>query len=149
MKPLPILALFATLASAQYACAQYLGPKTVYILPMARGLDQYLAQALTNGHVLQVVADPKLAEVVMTDNIGPSFEQTMKDILPPPSDAKKSDDNNTHPGFRSTLARGTVFLVDVKSHHVLWSDYRQPPNSNSISNLNREAGQIVKKLLGQ
>ena len=133
MKRLPILALFATLAGAEYASAQYLGPKTVYILPMARGLDQYLAQALTSGHVLQVVADPKLAEVVMTDNIGPSFEQTMKELLPPPADAKKSDDNNTHGAFRSSMPRGTVFLVDAKSRKVLWSDYREPPNSNSAS----------------
>jgi hypothetical protein len=149
MKPLPILALFASLAGAQYAAAQYLGPKTVYILPMAGGLDQYLAQALTNGHVLQVVADPKLAEVVMTDNIGPSFEQTMKEILPPPADSKKSDDNNTHSAFRSTVARGTFFLVDAKSRKVVWSDYREPPSSNSASSLNREAAQIIKKLLGQ
>ena len=142
MKPLPILALFATLA-----CAQYAGPKTVYILPMAAGLDQYLAQALTRDHVLQVVADPKTAEVVMTDSIGQGFEQKMKEILP--ADPKKSDDSGTHAAFRSTKARGTIFLVDAKSRQVLWSNYQKPPSENSDRSLNREADQIVKKLAGK
>jgi len=142
MKPLPILALFATLA-----CAQYAGPKTVYILPMAAGLDQYLAQALTRDHVLQVVADPKTAEVVMTDNIGQSFEQKMKEILP--ADSKKSDNSAVHPSFQSSRSRGTVFLVDAKTRQVLWSNHQKPPSSNTDKSLNREADQIVKKLAGK
>jgi hypothetical protein len=142
MKPLPILALFATLA-----CAQYAGPKTVYILPMAAGLDQYLAQALTRDHVLQVVVDPRAAEVVMTDSIGQPFEQKMKEILP--ADPKKADDSATHGAFRSSRARGTIFLVDAKSRQVLWSNYQKPPSLNSDRNLNREADQIVKKLAGK
>ena len=141
MKPLPILALFATLA-----CAQYAGPKTVYILPMAAGLDQYLAQALTRDHVLQVVADPKAAEVVMTDSLGQQFEQKMKEILPPPADSKKQDDNAAHASFRSTKAKGTIFLVDAKSRRVLWSDYQKPANSTSDRDLNRQADRIVRKL---
>ncbi|MDP9052851.1 MAG: hypothetical protein M3N93_00890 [Acidobacteriota bacterium] len=139
MKPLPILALFATLA-----CGQYAGPQTVYILPMAAGLDQYLAQALTRGHILQVVADPKAAEVVMTDSLGQGFEQKMKEILPS-ADTKKSDDF-FHNTFRSTKARGTIFLVDAKSRQVLWSDHQKPPSSNSDRNLNREAERIARKL---
>jgi hypothetical protein len=115
---------------------------------MAAGLDQYLAQALTRDHVLQVVADPKAAEVVMTDTLGQSFEQRMKEIMPL-SDSKKSDDSATHGAFRSTRARGTIFLVDAKSRQVLWSNYQKPPSLNSDRNLNREAGEIVKKLAGK
>src|ERR1700733_2537259 len=100
MKYFPVLALFATLA-----CAQYTGPKTVYILPMAAGLDQYLAQWLTKDHVLQVVADPKTAEVVMTDRLGDAFEQRMKQIHP--DSDKKSDDAPLHT-FRSTKPQGTI-----------------------------------------
>src|ERR1700722_4120618 len=111
MKALPVLALFTTLAGAQYA-----GPKTVYILPMAAGLDQYVAQWLTKDHVMQVVADPKTAEVVMTDRLGEAFEQKLKQIRP--DDDKKSDDT-AHNTFRSTRPRGTIFLVDAKTRQVL------------------------------
>src|ERR1700689_1747094 len=131
MKSFPILTLFATLAIAQYA-----GPKTVYILPMAAGLDQYLAQWLTKDHIMQVVADPKTADVVMTDRLGEAFEQKMKEIRP--TDEKKAADN-TRNTFRSTKARGTVFLVDAKTRQVLWSNYQKPPRSNSDGDLNREA----------
>jgi hypothetical protein len=145
MKSFPMLAqmlaLFATLASAQYA-----GPKTVYILPMAAGLDQYLAQWLTQDHLMQVVADPKTAEVVMTDRLGEAFEQKMKQIHP---DADKKSDDTAHNTFRSTRPRGTIFLVDAKTRQVLWSDYQKPPRSNSDGDLNRAAEQIAKKLSGK
>jgi hypothetical protein len=140
MKCFPVLTVFATLAFAQYA-----GPRTVYILPMAAGLDQYLAQWLTQDHVMQVVADPKIAEVIMTDRLGEAFEQQLKAIRP---DDKKSDDN-TRNTFRSTRARGTIFLVDAKSRRVLWSDYQKPPPSDSDSDMNRTAEQITKKLSGK
>jgi hypothetical protein len=140
MKCFPILALFAVLASAQYT-----GPKTVYILPMAAGLDQYLAQWLTKDHVMQVVADPKTAEVFMTDRLGEAFEQKMKQIRP---DSDKKSDDTAQNTFRSTQARGTIFLVDAKSRQVLWSDYQKPPRSNSDSDLNRAAERIAQKLSG-
>jgi hypothetical protein len=140
MKRLTIAALFATLT-----CAQYAGPKTVYILPMAAGLDQYVAQWLTKDHIMQVVADPKNAEVFMTDRIGEAFEQTMKHMHP--DSDKKSDEMVSHT-FHSTKAHGTIFLVDAKSRQVLWSDYQKPPRSNSDSDLNRTAEEIARKLSG-
>jgi hypothetical protein len=143
MKISPALALFATLAFAQYA-----GPKTVYILPMAAGLDQYLAQWLTKDHLMQVVADPKTADVVMTDRLGEGFEQRMKQLRPADekkTDEKKTDDSSRN-AFRSTRARGTIFLVDAKSRQVLWSDYQKPPRSNSAGDLNHAAERIAKKL---
>src|SRR6185312_3771205 len=123
MKWLPAAAIFATCAFAQYA-----GPKTVYILPMSSGLDQYLAQRLTRDHILQVTTDPKAAEVFMTDRLGQSFEQKLKEMRPAetPKDDKKTDDTTTRNAFRTTAARGTVFLVDAKSRAVLWSDYETP-----------------------
>jgi hypothetical protein len=141
MKALPVLALFTTLAGAQYA-----GPKTVYILPMAAGLDQYVAQWLTKDHVMQVVADPKTAEVVMTDRLGEAFEQKLKQILPESDKKDKKSDETVSHAFHSTKPQGTIFLVDAKSHQVLWSDYQKPPRSNSDGDLNRAAEQIAKKL---
>ena len=127
---------------------QYAGPKTVYILPMSAGLDQYVAQALTREHVMQVVTDPKAAEVVMTDTVGQPFEQKLKELLPPADKDKKADES-FHNNFRSSHARGTIFLVDAKSRQVLWSEYQKPPRSNSDHDLNRAAEQIVKKLSGK
>jgi len=138
---LTIPAFFATLAFAQYA-----GPKTVYILPMAAGLDQYLAQWLTKNHAMQVVADPRIAEVFMTDRLGEAFEQKVKEIHP---DGDKKSDDTARNTFRTTKARGTIFLVDAKSRQVLWSDYQKPPRSNSDSDLNRAAEQIARKISGK
>jgi hypothetical protein len=138
MKIFTIPAFFAMLAFAQYA-----GPKTVYILPMAAGLDQYVAQCLTRDHVMQVVADPKTAEVFMTDRLGEAFERKMKEIHP---DGDKKSDDTARYTFQTTRPRGTIFLVDAKSRQVLWSDYQKPPRSNSDSDLNRAAEQISRKL---
>jgi hypothetical protein len=132
-----------TASFAAFIFAQYSGPKTVYILPMSGGLDQYLAQWLTKDHIMQVVADPKSAEVVMTDRLGEAFEQKMKEIHP---DGDKKTDENARNTFRTTKPRGTIFLVDAKSRQVVWSDYQKPPNSNSDHDLNRTAEQIAHKL---
>jgi hypothetical protein len=149
MKWFAIVALFAALALVPTPVgAQYAGPKTVYILPMAAGLDQYLAQWLTKDHVMQVVADPKTAEVVMTDRLGEAFEQKMKQIHPDSDKSDKKSDETAPHTFRSTKPQGTIFLVDAKSRQVLWSDYQKPPRSNSDSDLNRAAEQIAKKLSG-
>jgi hypothetical protein len=146
MKWLLTATAFATLAFAQYT-----GPKTVYILPMASGLDQYLAQRLTQVHVMQVVADPKTAEVIMTDRLGEAFEQKLKEIHQPETaastkDEKKTDDASptSHNAFRTSAARGTVFLVDAKSRAVLWSDYQKPGRDP-----NRTAERISHALSGK
>lgn len=111
---------------------------------MAGGLDQYLAEWLTRGHVMQVVADPKVADVVLTDRLGEAFEQKMAAIHP--RDDDDDDDAAVHASFRSSMNRGTIFLVNTKSRQVLWSDYQPPPRSNSSAALNREAERIVKKM---
>jgi hypothetical protein len=141
MKRLLLAAVIAGTAFGQYA-----GPKTVYILPMAAGLDQYVAQWLTKDHIMQVVTDPKAAEVVMTDALGEPFEQKMKQLVPANS-AQKTNDNASHT-FHTSRGRGTIFIVDAKSHQVLWSDHQQPPRSNSDHDLNRSAEQIAKKIAG-
>ncbi|HJT89483.1 MAG TPA: hypothetical protein VJ732_16555 [Bryobacteraceae bacterium] len=69
------------------AGADLSGVHSVYVMPMSRGLDQYLANRLTRGHVFQVVTDPKLAQAVFTDRIGAEFEAQLEDISPPPKPA--------------------------------------------------------------
>jgi hypothetical protein len=129
-------------------------PRQVYVMPMAGGLDQYLADWLTREHVMKVVTDPAAAEVVLTDRLGEAFEQKLAELYPPPppegaKDAKTTETagsgGGSHSSFRSTMARGTLFMVDVKSRAVLWSDHEKP-RAASDANLNREAERVVKKL---
>jgi hypothetical protein len=141
--------------------------RSVYILQMSRGMDQYLANRLTNDHVFLVVTDPKVADAVLTDHIGDAFEDQMDALLPSPEPVKRVDpppandkDKNKNPGpmlpiasetklapVRSTFAasKGTFFLVDPKSHQVLWSVYDLAKGSDS-KELDRTASDIVSRL---
>jgi hypothetical protein len=79
------------------SAAELANVRSVYLLPMARGMDQYLANRLTEGHVFQVVVDPKLADAVFTDRLGEGFEAKLDNLLPKPAPpdpepvAKKAD----------------------------------------------------------
>jgi hypothetical protein len=143
MNALLTVAFFAAVSAAPYN-----GPKTVYILPMAGGLDQYVAQCLTRDHVMQVVTDPKTAEVVMTDRLGDGFEQRLEQIRPNTNSDKKAAETPLHV-FHSSREQGTVFLVDPKTRQVVWSDYHKPPRSNSDHDLNRTAEEIARQLSGK
>lgn len=94
---------------AACAAAQLSSVHTVYLLPMSNGMDQYLANRLTQTGTFQVVTDPKRADAVFTDRVGESFEQRMEALYPPepkpkpeppkeakkeaaPKDASKKDD---------------------------------------------------------
>ncbi|MGA7416274.1 MAG: hypothetical protein WBW33_37735 [Bryobacteraceae bacterium] len=58
--------------------------KTVYIMPMRLGFDQYLANQLSQSGLLRVVTDPKKADGILTDHLGESFEARLDEINPPP-----------------------------------------------------------------
>jgi hypothetical protein len=140
--------------------------RAVYILPMRSGLDQYLANRLTNGGVFRVVTDPKLADAVLTDHIGESFETELEDLSPKPEPVKKVEtppkktDDSTKPPLMidnetkahelphtSTFGRthGTVFLVDQKSRQVIWSVY-DPAKGSESKELDRTASDIVSRI---
>src|ERR1700730_14086641 len=99
--------------------------KTVYLMPMSNGLDQYLAGQLTSGAVLQVVIDPQRADAVLTDHLGQSFEQSLADldgVKPQNSDKDKTEDSGApfaRSGMQGQKGRGTIFLVNRKTHDVL------------------------------
>jgi hypothetical protein len=63
--------------------------KRVYILAMGSGMDQYLANQLTNAGIFEVVTDPKKADAIVTDNVGESFQKKLDDLYPPPPAPKK------------------------------------------------------------
>jgi len=174
MKPMKRL-LCLLLCSGALGCAGDLSTaKTVYVFSMPRGMDQYLVNRLTNGHILQVVTDPTKADVFLTDRVGEAFQAEMEVIFPPPvpekekdkakaKEAKAAEDGDeapptnsmfgptvnklSNPALISSFARnkGTVFLVDGQSREVLWSAYA-PPKSFDSKQLDRTANDIVSRL---
>lgn len=124
---------------------------SVYLLPMSGGLDQYLANRLAGAHLFMIVTDPKLADAIFTDQLGEAFEQKFATLYPPPDadDADAKDDNKPQPHASSFgRGRGTVFLVDVKSHAVIWSLYEKRSGSKPAM-LDRTAVHIVQQLKKQ
>lgn len=163
--------LISTLLPAGLRAASLAEVKMVYLFPMEHGLDQYLANRLTQGHILKVVTDPKVADAILTDKLGVAFETQLLQVrpdlkpVPPPKpvtdkdkdkskDDKDKDKTETEkkedeppaipPGsFRG--AKGTVFLVDAKSQQVVWSNY-QKSNNHTPEDMERMAAKIAKSL---
>lgn len=134
--------------------AQALGVKTVYLLPMSGGLDQYLALQLTSKGVLQVVTDPKKADAIFTDSIGARLEGSLSDLYradekaaAAKSDKDKSNaDEFSHPPMRPLSgSRGVVFLVNRATRDVLWSTYERS-KGNQPEDLKHAAEKIVERL---
>jgi hypothetical protein len=138
--------------------------KTVYLLPMSNGLDQYLANRLTKGGRFEVVTDPDKADAIFTDRIGMAFEQKLEELYPPPpppdveskSDKKPGKDGKVPETLEATAppvvrvssfakGRGNVFLVSRKSRAVVWSHYTTPKNMRSKS-MDATADRIVDRL---
>jgi hypothetical protein len=150
-----------TLLSISGARAQVLGVKTVYVLPMAGGLDQYLALRLTSGGVLQVVTDPQKADAILTDGIGARLEESLAVLYGAPEknnvDKEKSEkdkadkgkagsDDFSHPAMQPlSSSRGIVFLVNRASRDVLWSTFERPKNTQP-DELKHAAEKIVDRL---
>jgi hypothetical protein len=164
---LPLVAISAT-----FCCAADLSSvRTVYMLPMAKSLDQYLANRLTNEHLFQVVTDPTKADAIFTDRIGEGFEQKLADMLAEPEEETKEAPTKTEtkqpddargdispvgqapvnklskPGSTSTMSRakGTVFLVNAKTHEVVWSAY-EPPKDSTSRQMDRTASLLVNRM---
>src|SRR6266511_315752 len=57
--------------------------KKVYMFPMRGGFDQMLANHLTSRKTFEVVTDSKLADAVITDNIGEAFQARMRELYAP------------------------------------------------------------------
>jgi hypothetical protein len=122
--------------------------KTVYLLPMTNGFDQFLAIRLTTGVVLQVVTDPQKADAILTDRIGNTFEDKLKELYG--AKATKSDPDGSDASKQPSMspvsrARGAIFLVDRKSRNVVWSMYERP-KGNSPDEMNHAADKVAGKL---
>jgi hypothetical protein len=135
-------------AGLNILAADVSGVKTVYLMPMSGGLDQYLATRLTNVGVIQVVTDPQKADAIFTDRIGAGFEQTLDTMYAEKkkSDGKLSSDDFAKPTASSlSHSKGSLFLVDRQSRVILWSIYAKPKSSAS-DEMNILAMKIVDRL---
>jgi hypothetical protein len=143
-----VMKLFCTLfaAALTMAGAGLADVKTVYLLPMSSGLDQHLAVSLTTGNILQVVTDPDKADAIFTDTIGASFEDRMKELFASAQPKDGKSDDYTRPTMQPlTRGKGDIFLVDRKSHVVVWSMYAAPKSSQS-DDMNRLASKIAAQV---
>jgi hypothetical protein len=140
----------------------------VYILSMGNGMDQFLANQLTNAGVFQVVTDPKKADAILTDRLGEGFEKKLDELYPPPptpeqiqkqEEEKEKDKDGKRRGFdiggpvghmasssSFSSTRGTFFLVDRKTRAVLWSVYEAPAKDSSPAAMTKVAAKVVKHL---
>jgi hypothetical protein len=158
-------ALLLTLAGFSLpAHAQLKQVQAVYLLPMGSGLDQYLATRLVEMHLFQVVTDPKRADAVFVDRIGEGLEDKLAELYPeekkkPETDAEKEAEKEKEKDKKNDFAgggvkvgstnlqrgKGTIFLIDRRTHTVIWSLY-SPGKSTSSTDVNRNAAVIAKKL---
>jgi hypothetical protein len=131
--------------------------KTVYLLPMQGGLDQYLAIRLTTGSILQVVTDPQKADAIFTDRIGSGFEETLAELYHEKLADKDKDKDDAQGFARPSMqaiarGRGTVFVVDRKTRNVVWATTERPRNSSAdeISHVaDKIAGKLAKSIKGK
>ena len=140
--------LFVLLFAASLMPAANLGEvKTVYLLPMAGALDQYLAIQLTTGSILQVVTDPQKADAILTDRIGSGLKETLAELYDEkPKDQNKDELGAGRPSVQPIArGRGAIFLVDRKTRDVLWAA-NERPKDNSAGEIDRAASRIASKL---
>lgn len=57
---------------------------TVYVMQMAHGLDQYVANQLTRERVFEVIADPARADAIFTEQIGEALQVSLEKLHPTP-----------------------------------------------------------------
>ena len=149
MRSLLNLALVGCFAACGAQAADLAAVKTVYLMPMSRGLDQYLAQKLSAGVRFQVVTDPLKADAFFTDRIGSNFEDSLSELLEPKSTVDKKDDSTaayTRPAMQPlSRGKGNVFLIDRQSHAVIWSSFA-PTKSTEAAELSHVAQRLAEQL---
>lgn len=137
----------------------------VYVFRMKNSFDLHLAHRLTETGLLTVVTDPQEADYVLTEGVGPGFEEAMKRLYHK-REAAEAEPTAEEPGKgegarsassamvvsgapvrASSFGRsaGTVFLVRRDDSTVVWSTFLRRHDSREEM-LNRNAGEVVKRL---
>jgi hypothetical protein len=127
-----IALLCSTLSGGEFHLQ--LKTRTVYIVPMANGLDRHLASRLTSSNVVWVVLDPENADAVLTDRVDEGFwtwsNARYKTAGKPSNLALNEEDRSKYARPRMGGYRGTVFLVDPRNGVILWSIYEPTPDTS-------------------
>ncbi len=89
MKLFSIALLLTAVAVAAEPQVQLKQVQSVYILPMARGMDQYLANKITRQGLFVIVTDPQRADAILADRIGEPFERKLEELYPAPTQARR------------------------------------------------------------
>jgi hypothetical protein len=109
--------------------------RTVYIVPMANGLNSHIASRLTISGVVRVVLEPESAEAVLTDRVDEGFwawsTVHYKAAGKNSSVALYDDDPLSFKHMSTGPYRGTLFLVDPRNGLIMWSMYEPTPNTTS------------------
>jgi hypothetical protein len=129
-------------AGLSVSAADLSGVKSVYLMPMSGGLDQYLAVGLAKVGVIHVVTDPQRADAIFTDRIGANFEQSLQNMY---AEKKRTDDFIQPVAAPGSRGKGSLFLVDRQSRVVLWSIYAKA-KSRDTDAMNRLAMKITDQL---
>ena len=146
--------LFRILAAAVLSCVAsgqtfrlQLKTHTVYIVPMANGMDRYLASRLTSTGAVWVLLDPAGADAVITDRVDEGFWAWSNAVFKPGREGPVPRLTEDRPGGgpAATANRGTLFLVDPRTGIVLWSIY-QPPANTSPNALDQAAARVAINL---
>ncbi|MFZ5929534.1 MAG: hypothetical protein ACOYX1_19035 [Acidobacteriota bacterium] len=149
-------------APAAAGASELLQIRHVYLLPMANGLDQHLANHLTRQGLLQVVADPAKADAILTDRLGKPFESKLDELYPQPKPQEEKPAKEEEAEPRSSTAmdlkvtpmdrpstfgrgKGTIFLVHRGSRAVVWSTYERPRRTMP-DELDRTAKRVAGEL---
>lgn len=136
--------------------------KTVYLLRMVGGLDQFLASELTKHGLFLVTTDAQRADAVLTDSLGEEFEKKWKDLYPPPpppDQPEKEETEEQRPAIPNLTeapnqraghsswgrGKGTVFVVDRNTRSILWSMNRQTKGT-SAQEMTTQAQKMVDQL---
>lgn len=99
--------------SANAGAAELTTARTVYLMPMSRGLDQFIANRLTRMHVLQVVTDPAKADAVITDQVGVPLEDRLKELYPPPPDPEAIEAAKAKAAAKEAAAKEKAQIAGV------------------------------------
>jgi hypothetical protein len=133
---MPSIIVGIALLSSILAAGEFhlqLKTRTVYIVPMANGLDRHLASRLTSSGAVWVVLDAENADAVLTDRVDEAFwtwSNAHYKTANKPSAALNDDDRSKYEHPRIGGYRGTVFLVDPRNGVILWSIYEPTPDTS-------------------
>ncbi|MBL8233464.1 MAG: hypothetical protein JNL98_33515 [Bryobacterales bacterium] len=140
--------LLALVATGLFAAnPELVKVKSVYLLPMSNGMDQYLANRLQDSSLYVVTTDPQAADAIFTDTLGPAFERKFTELYPVPQEEDEEEPEPKEPERLSSFrkGRGMIFLVERRTKQVVWSTYELPKNISS-SSLDRAAQRITERL---